>query len=317
MKITAAIIGLGQIGMGYDYLNEDGSLIFTHAQALARHDAYELVWGIDPDDKKRNLFEKKFHAKTYSSLEQAKFGPMADLVCIASPTMQHLETVRKVLEWGKPKYLLLEKPLGSTLAEAEEIARITAGIPTVVNYFRRSEPGIIELKAMLDDFEIYKGIVFYSKGLTNNASHFINLLQFFWGDEMEIQIIQKNRSWQNGDPEPDFLLKWPNREIIFFAGREENFSLADMRLIGNKGQIQYDRGKVSIYKTVPDPLFPGYTFLENNPTVLVDDTDRYQWHVMEELAACISGKRLLSSDIKSAVATMKVIERIKEELYAK
>ena len=42
-KYSAAIIGLGQVGQGYDYTSNDESVILTHASALKYHNGFDLI----------------------------------------------------------------------------------------------------------------------------------------------------------------------------------------------------------------------------------------------------------------------------------
>ena len=55
-KLAAVVLGLGQIGQGYDYDHPDDSLILTHATGFAYHEAYELVAAVDPDPFQRERF---------------------------------------------------------------------------------------------------------------------------------------------------------------------------------------------------------------------------------------------------------------------
>ena len=52
-------------------------------------------------------------------------------------------------------------------------------IKLYVNYVRLSDPGIIKLKNIFK--KPIEGLVLYSRGTLNNASHFLNTLQFWFG----------------------------------------------------------------------------------------------------------------------------------------
>ena len=45
-KIKALIIGLGNIGMGYDISTKNKNLIYSHAKALSLHKDFNLLGGI-------------------------------------------------------------------------------------------------------------------------------------------------------------------------------------------------------------------------------------------------------------------------------
>ena len=58
MSKTCLIIGLGQIGMGYDYKLVNKSVIYTHAHAIEKHPKFNLIGGVDNSEEKKILFEK-------------------------------------------------------------------------------------------------------------------------------------------------------------------------------------------------------------------------------------------------------------------
>ena len=49
MTYSVLLLGLGQIGMGYDYDAADNTLVLTHARAFFEHPAFVLSGGIDID----------------------------------------------------------------------------------------------------------------------------------------------------------------------------------------------------------------------------------------------------------------------------
>ena len=68
------IIGLGQIGMGYDFNLEPAHYILSHAQAFSEHPEFELVGGVDSNKQRCIDFEEKFKTSLESSdsIRQAK-----------------------------------------------------------------------------------------------------------------------------------------------------------------------------------------------------------------------------------------------------
>ena len=56
MKKRAFIIGLGNIGMMYDYNINKKDIALTHANALSNNKNFTLVGAYDNDLKKRKLF---------------------------------------------------------------------------------------------------------------------------------------------------------------------------------------------------------------------------------------------------------------------
>ena len=121
MKIKTVIIGLGQIGQGYDYDLSHKEHILTHSQAIESHPNFELVGGIDISQENRKKFEKKFNVNTFFEIDDLSSIKDLHLVVVAVPTKEHLDTVKKVLSILSPKMILLEKPLSNSFVEAKEI----------------------------------------------------------------------------------------------------------------------------------------------------------------------------------------------------
>ena len=82
MSIKTYILGLGNIGMLYDYSLDPCSYILTHAQALSFHDQFSIVGAYDPDVNKQQLFLNKYNKPTLFRYITGNI----DLVVISSPT---------------------------------------------------------------------------------------------------------------------------------------------------------------------------------------------------------------------------------------
>ncbi len=106
------MVGLGQVGMGYD-LKQDG-VTLTHARAFQEHPGFELVGGMDPDPERRKRFSAKYQAAAFSSLKEliAKLKP--EVFAISTPTSTHFAVCLEVME-AKPKAIVLEKPVAPSL----------------------------------------------------------------------------------------------------------------------------------------------------------------------------------------------------------
>ena len=111
MKIKTIIIGLGQIGQGYDYDLNHEKYILTHSQAVQAHPNFELTGGIDLFDENRIRFQKKFNIPSFSEIDDVKKNAGLDLVVVAVPTESHMDTVKKIVSKLSPKLILIEKPL--------------------------------------------------------------------------------------------------------------------------------------------------------------------------------------------------------------
>ncbi len=297
MSFGVVIIGLGQIGMGYDLGLPADSYVMTHARAFHTHPDFILLGGVDLDDKRRIIFEAEYGCKAYADIDIALKNLSPDVVVISIPTEFHLNAVQQVLNACSPQAILCEKPLAYELDEAEKIHTLCKEYQCqlLVNYLRRVDPGVLEVKAHLEKGLIaspVKGVAWYSKGLFNNGSHFFDLLQFWLGDINSFNLIEPGRRLQNGDFEPDVIVTFENGPIYFLAGQEEHFSLSGIEFISPLGRLKYENGGdlISWQQIEASKIHPGYTILSSESVVMASDLNRAQWYVVDEIAESLRGK---------------------------
>jgi myo-inositol 2-dehydrogenase / D-chiro-inositol 1-dehydrogenase len=84
-------------------------------------------------------------ADVFSSLDEMLESAPVDAVLVCVPTDQHLPTIARLVEAGKPT--LCEKPVGSRFSEAREAAGLvmSSGIPFQVGFWRRFVPALKRL----------------------------------------------------------------------------------------------------------------------------------------------------------------------------
>lgn len=316
MRLTAAVIGLGKIGMGYDYENIDNSLCLTHASGFSQHPDTCLVGGVDPDASARAKFEKKFGVRAFSSIEDLFGHVRPDMVSVGISSDRQLDVARELIANHVPA-ILCEKPLASTLADALAFQKNfeTSKTLVMVNYPRRFDPAVIEFKNRMNAGDLgrpFKGVLFYSKGILNNGSHFIDLLSFLFGACSEIRVLDAGRTPKLPDPEPDVLLRYGDISIYLLAGREECFSCGNLDLFATDGAFHYPLGNLRpvIRKVHADPLFPGYKVLESGGEQLDTNVDRYMYFVIDALVQSIKTGKPPASNISTAVETMKTVDQI-------
>lgn len=315
MIYKAAVIGLGNIGIGYDYDDRDGSRVLTHAAGFNLHEGFDLVAAVDADAKARGKFEQKYNRPSFSSIREMYDQCNPDVISIAVPTILHYTVFMESVAY-KPKAILCEKPFGGTLAKAKEMkaAADLAGITLLVNYIRRFEPGVLRLKQAIEDGEygtIYKGTLWYSKGILNNGSHFIDMLRFLLGEVQRIELLDKGIE-QGNDPEPDLKIRFGSTDMYFLAGREACFSIKEMELVSTSACIRYAGGgrAIQVRRTVPNPTFPGYVVLEEAGTFIPTELARYQAYVTEALYQALETGIPPASNGTTTMETLSVVDEI-------
>lgn len=321
MTLSALVVGLGQVGMGYDLTLPPDKYVLTHCRAFQQHPDFELIAGVDPDAGRRNLFEIHYGCPAYPDIDAAAACQRPTVVAVSAPTLIHRDIVHSVLSSTTPEAILCEKPLSYSIDDARSIPdECTAkNCRLFANYLRRSEPGVHEIKRRFDNGAIenpVKGVAWYSKGLFNNGSHFFNLLQYWLGDVQGWQIVDKGRVWGDLDPEPDFVVTFAGGIVHFLAAREECFSHYTVELLAPNGRLRYEQGGARILwqRTMNDVSCAGYTVLDPVEEIVPTDIDRVQWHVANQLAASLRGHSAQVCTGAEALQTMEYLEEIRSGL---
>ena len=313
--MRAAIIGLGQIGLLADLRLDPAEHVYSHARALSLHPGFELVAAVDALAENRRAFSEHYAKPAVASiLELAAFE--SELLVIATPTAGHEQQIEQALASMRPRAILCEKPLAYSLPAARAMVEACeqAGVSLYVNYIRRADPAVIEVRQRLLDGRIaapVKGVAWYSKGLYNNGSHFIDLLQYWLGPVRQYSLLKAGRKVGN-DVEPDFRLVFEQGEVNFLAAREEDFSHYTVELIGRNGRLRYDLGGEQVWwqAAIPSSVSPGYTVLDPCPQTLPGEIKRIQWHVAQQLARALAGMDSSLCTGREALALIETIDSI-------
>jgi predicted dehydrogenase len=318
--LNAAVVGLGNIGQGYDYDSDDNDRVLTHAKAFSLHPRFNLIAGVDPDPMNRERFTRKYGAPAFSDVESMQSSCHADVVSLCTPTSTHHVEFRKLIA-DKPAAIICEKPIATSVNEARQMLHLASrqGCPLLVNYMRRFEPATRALAKAVSAGkfgDIYKGTVWYSKGLLNNGSHFIDLLCFMLGNDCKIEYVKAGRTWNGIDPEPDCCLKFGEALVYLLAAREECFSLYSIELVGTEGVASYLEGGEKIIARLksPDPMYPGEIRLRSDEMFFESKMHRYQWHVLEGLVSHLDHALPLASDGHTALRTLEIVNAISSRL---
>jgi len=126
---TLAVIGCG-FGGG---LSMDGA---------SRSPRFELVAATDLREEARRAAEAKFPGlRTFATVEEMMAACPAEVVCVSTYPPSHEELTMEVLR-HQPRGLLVEKPLGHTVASGERIlgAIREAGVPVAVPHGLLTHP---------------------------------------------------------------------------------------------------------------------------------------------------------------------------------
>lgn len=121
-----------------------GHLGKIHLRLLKQSEKYELVGFYDAFDENANKVSAEFGYKKFDSI--AALIDAVDVVDIVTPTLQHFECAKQVIEAGK--HIFIEKPISNTVEEAEEIIALANkyNVKGQVGHVERFNPAFTAVK---------------------------------------------------------------------------------------------------------------------------------------------------------------------------
>ncbi len=282
-KIRTAVVGVGYLG-GF------------HAEKYAALPNSELVAVVDLDRERAESVAVRLGTKAYSNHKDI-LG-MVDAVSISVPTQCHFDVARDFLLQGTS--VLLEKPITTTLDEADELIRIAheTGSVLQVGHLERFNPVVMALEGILTEPRFIESIriaPFKTRGTDVNV-----VLDLMIHDIDIIQHLIKSpikRIDSIGAPvfteEEDIA----NARIQFENGCVANVTASRislkserrMRIFQSDAYITLDfqNKKVAIFRKGEGEMFPGI------PNVVIDQRELEQGDVLkteiESFLASVAG----------------------------
>jgi predicted dehydrogenase len=178
-KIRTAVVGVGYLGQ-------------FHAEKYAQLDNSQLVAVVDLDRERACQVAEMVGARSCSDYREI-LGEV-DAVSIVVPTQSHYEVAKAFLEKGV--HVLLEKPITTTLAEADELIRIAAAMKVVfqVGHLERFNPAVLALDGVVSKpgfIESIRIAPFKPRGTDVNVVldlmiHDIDIIQNIVGAKVEL-----------------------------------------------------------------------------------------------------------------------------------
>lgn len=182
-KISVILVGLGNIGLMYDYFKQQNTL--THFNAIKKNKNFKLVAGIDNDLKKKTFFKKVSKSPFFSNFLELKENiKCPDIIVISTSQKAKYSILEKIIElnWN-PKLILFEKPLFENIYEKKKFEILERKLPKskiMVNFIWRASQSIIEIKEkfMTKTKEKIVGHCFFTKEFSHHGCHCLDLILF-------------------------------------------------------------------------------------------------------------------------------------------
>ena len=156
-KTRVAVIGVGAFGRNHarvyrELEQQDGNV--------------ELAGVVDSDPAHAAAVATEFSTRRFNSIDDLR--GQVDAASVAVPTVAHLEVARALIEAGID--VLIEKPLATSLAEADELIRLAqrTGRIAMVGHLERFNPAVRATAALVNSpmfFEVHRLSVFTPRSL--------------------------------------------------------------------------------------------------------------------------------------------------------
>jgi len=316
-KHKCLVVGLGSIGMGYDLDLDFDEFVLTHCAAISGHNDFILSAGVDLNKENRDIFEGTFNSPAFDNIDIAikEVRPAVGVICC--PTNDHYAALISLVESQDIKVILCEKPLSYDIVEAQEMVNICAkyDVPLYVNYMRRADPNVVEIKRRIVSGEIagpIKVSAWYSKGLLNNGSHLVDLASHWLGNYRSHKLLNCERHWNKTDPEPDVYIQFEKGSLVLMSAWEEFYTHFTVELLSRSGRLYYSNGgeKISYNQAGEDDLFKGYKVLADKSEIFKNHFLKYQYHVYGQLSEALQKRKSYLCDGFNGLRTLEILGNI-------
>lgn len=273
---TAERIGVAVIG--------GGIMGSAHAAAIAAHPLARLVGVASlPLDNARELAERHGAAVATDDYQQLLGNAEVELVIVATPDHLHTEIVIAAADAGKA--ILVEKPLATSLADADRaVAAVArAGVPAMTLFNHRWIPSYAQAKAELETGRLGRPRMAYARKNdriyvptqmlswarnTTSAwflsSHDIDLVCWFFGDDRAVETYAtavRGVLDERGITTPDAI----QAQVRFASGAVATFescwiypdvypTMTDsfIEIVAERGVVHLDRKDDQVEVATPD-----------------------------------------------------------------
>jgi predicted dehydrogenase len=329
-RARALLVGLGQIGCGYDadlpFLIDQprsSARTLSHARALACHPGFALEAGVDPSPEARARFTRLYGVPAFADLASWRAActePPPDLVVIAVDAQLQPALVQTLLQLAPPRLLLLEKPVACDLPQARALQAACGRqpqLPVAVNYIRRWLPAVQAWRRRLQAGELGRlllGRITYGKGLLSNGSHFVNLAEAWLGPLTPGRLIDPGSPCFGFDREASLeLLAADHGQALL---QVQSIGAAGLRageldLWFERGRLCWpDHGQAIAFWPRREPA-PGdrYAPLAADPELIPTGLEHYQLEVVEALHRHLRdpGASPLQCDLSDGLRTLETL----------
>ena len=321
LPFKAAVVGLGQIGLTYDF-DSKRTRPSSHVLAYQLSPEIELLAATDPrQEQGKLLHEIAGQARFYSSLDELlteKF-PL-DIVSLCNPPAFHLSDIRKIVDNSQVKVIFCEKPLVSNLQEAQELLAVLAGSKALLipNISRRWSRALREVAGRIKDSEfgeLQKIHVRYTRGIFNTGAHLFDLLHWWAGKIDSVQVLEKVSTSADVDGDPSFTFVFTSEDgVQGFAEAfdDRQYWLFEMDFYFSAGKIEFRNSgnEIICYEIKEHQLFSGFNGLSPSSSYKDVFADSCLTNALNNIVDVLKGVEQPACNVGDAVYALIVAETL-------
>ncbi len=249
---------LAQLGCGYW-----GPNLLRNFSALP-HCSVKYV--VDASRERRAFVQSNFPGSAaVESSDQVLQDPEVQALVIATPAGTHFNLAKQALEAGK--HVFVEKPLATSAAEVDELARLAEArkLVVMVGHTFIYNSAVRYVKKLIEEGELGEVRYIYSQRLNlgrirsdvdalwNFAPHDISIIQYWLGDPEPLSVSRRGMAYmQAGVDDVVFLsLEYPRKIIAnVHVSWLDPQKVRKMVVVGSRKMVIYDdvaEDKIAIY----------------------------------------------------------------------
>jgi predicted dehydrogenase len=246
MKKTKFVVA--QIGCGYW-----GPNLLRNFSAIP---TCRVKYVVDGDSSRRAFVASKFPAITVLSDADAVFAdPEVDATIIATPAATHFSLAHRSLSSGK--HAFVEKPLATSTAQANELARLAlaGSLVLMVGHTFVYNAAVRHVKTLIEQGHLGELRYIYSQRLNlgrirtdidalwNFAPHDISIIQYWLGDPEPVRVLRSGMAYIQPTVEDVVFLniRYPGRVMAHIhVSWLDPQKVRKMVVVGSRRMVVYD-----------------------------------------------------------------------------
>lgn len=289
MTYRAAIVGCGRIGSSF---NDDPLRrgVWTHAGAYAACGATELVAVADLDPAAVERCQRRWGlGRGYRDYAEMLAAERPDIVSVCTPSDSHAAVLLTALESGA-RAIWCEKPLTTSVAEADLLVAKAGDRPVAVNHVRRWDGAYEMARQWLaaQAGTVRAATAWYTGGVANIGSHLFDTLRFLLGKPAWVLAFSKTLS--TVDRNLSGVIGMANDMLCHVNGcGGDDLLVFEIDIVGSEGRLRIGRNgaHVEAWEARASDRYSGYRELAGAKLIWEGDDERRMVAVVEDLVGCL------------------------------